>query len=148
MGGWPIWWPMGDSPCISPWDEEANAFLHLTWKGIGWLRWLNGKMANRMANGRFLMTWRGNYISSCDMKRHWLVEKTKFTNFNWFPMTKIILNPTYFFFVICEIIIICTILLKVFQWWQKYGKGPHGSRGLRCGHEQRNKTKKNTYFNI
>jgi hypothetical protein len=73
--------------------ENPHAFLHVTWKCIGWLRWLNGWMANRMANGRFPMTWRGNYIFSCDMKRHWLVEKTKFINFNWFPMTKIILNP-------------------------------------------------------
>jgi hypothetical protein len=86
---------MGNSPCISPWDEEANAFLHVTWKGIGWLRWLNGRMANRMVNGRFPMTWRGNYIFSCDMKRHWLVEKIKFINFNWVPMTKIILNPMF-----------------------------------------------------
>jgi hypothetical protein len=42
----------------------------------------------------------------------------------------------------------CTILLKVFQWYQKYDNGPHGSRGLSCGHKQINKTQKNTYFNI
>jgi hypothetical protein len=44
--GWMGRWPIKDSPCIFPWNEEANAF-HVTWKGIDWLGWLNGRMANR-----------------------------------------------------------------------------------------------------
>jgi hypothetical protein len=68
MGGWPIRWPMGAFPCISPWHEEANV----------------NSCANTMnlhqlfENGRFLvnfpMKWKNKFTSLCDMKRHWLIE--------------------------------------------------------------------------
>ncbi len=57
------------STCISQLHKEENAFLHVTWININWLGWLNWKMANTMANGRFPMTWRSKYISSCNVKR-------------------------------------------------------------------------------
>jgi hypothetical protein len=61
MGRWPIGWPIIDSPCIFPWNEEATAF-HVTWKGIDWLGWLNGRMANRTMNGSYYIFLGGKTI--------------------------------------------------------------------------------------
>jgi hypothetical protein len=63
----------GDSPCISPWNEEANKFSHVTWRNIDWLRWLKENMVNRMPNGRFLISscdTKANIFFSCVMKRY------------------------------------------------------------------------------
>jgi hypothetical protein len=50
------------------------------------LRWLNGKMANMMANKRFPMhfpmKWRGQCIS-CEMKKHWLIGMAKQKDGQW-----------------------------------------------------------------
>jgi hypothetical protein len=33
-------------------DENTNVIFYVTWKGVGWLRWLNKRMVNIMVNKR------------------------------------------------------------------------------------------------
>ncbi len=71
-----IEWPICKILHAFPYKMEVQmSFLHITWKDIDWLKWLNGKMVTKVANGKFLMhfliTSRGKCISSYDMKRHW-----------------------------------------------------------------------------
>jgi hypothetical protein len=49
-------------------------------------------MTKMMDNGRFPIAGKVNYIFSCNLKRHQLVEKINFEIFNSFLMTKITLN--------------------------------------------------------
>jgi hypothetical protein len=152
-----IWWPMGNSPCISPWDEEKNIFSYVTWRGIDWLTWLNGKMANRIVNGRtlmdFPMTWKNKCISSCCMrgKREFkcyydeeaLIEKIIIINFNQFLMTKIILNSITFAPLVKSQLWndhYAPCLANGLSMILKYNEEPQGSRVLRCGHKK-NKSK-------
>jgi hypothetical protein len=81
---WPIWKIFHPFPYKM---EVQMSFFYMTWKDIDWLKWLNGKMVTKMANGKFLMhfliTSKGKCISSYDMKRHWSVEFTKWEDGQW-----------------------------------------------------------------
>jgi hypothetical protein len=87
-------------PCIFPWHEEANAFFHAKQRNIDqFMRWLNGRMANKMTNGsfpmHFPMTWKGKCELMCQYNEGALncLKKPKFViliNFLWQKMFSII----------------------------------------------------------
>lgn len=60
-----IKWPMEDSTCISPTRWICKCISHVLWNNIYWLKLLNVRMTNGMANERFLMH---KCISSYDEK--------------------------------------------------------------------------------
>lgn len=74
----PLWKNKG----ISSYDMKRHWLLEI-------VKWDDGQWEIPM---HLPMAWRGKCIFSCGMKRYWLVEKIKIVNFNWFPMTKNILN--------------------------------------------------------
>jgi hypothetical protein len=83
-----IEWPICKILHAFPYKMEVQmSFLHMTWKDIDWLKWLNGKMVTKMAKGKllmhFLITSRGKCISSYDMKRHWSIELNKWEGGQW-----------------------------------------------------------------
>jgi len=106
------WQPMKNPPCLSVWFKRANAFSHVTWKGIDWLRWQMHFLIRPMRNSSCIFPWHekanafsyvtnekflmhflmwyeeANMTSNVTMMKRFCIKKFNFINFNWFSMIK------------------------------------------------------------